>query len=336
VYTLAHLAQLAGVSWRFLRDVVARNRDPYIEITRPKRDGTMRPIVSPEPVLMDTQRWLLHHVVCACDSHPASYAYQRQRSIVACAQLHVGARWLIKLDVHNFFGSVSERRIYRVFQQLGYPSLLCFELARLCTRWEGRGGSMRIPSRHGLEAPYPVEAEGSLPQGAPTSGALANAAMRPVDTELAAYAASSKLVYTRYSDDLTFSAVADFSRQDAIKVISQTAAALRCQGFDLHQAKTRIVPPGARHIVLGLLVDDAGVRLLSEFKRRLELHVRGVTKFGLAAHAGHRHFDSILSMVNHVDGGIAFAQSVEPAFAERLRDTWSEALAASGYPVALG
>ena len=282
--------------------------------------------------MMDTQRWLLRHVLSACAIHPMSYAYQRERSIVACAQLHVGARWLVKLDVHNFFGSVSERRIYRVFEQLGYTSLLSFELARLCTRFEWRGGSVQVPSRHGVQAPYRTEPEGSLPQGAPTSGVLANVAMRPVDAELAAYAASSKLVYTRYSDDLVFSAGAGFSRHDAVKVVSRAASALRRHGFALHQAKTRIVPPGARHVVLGLLVDDAGVRLLSEFKRRLEVHVRGVTKFGLEAHASHRHFDSILSMINHVDGGIAFAQSVEPAFAERLRGIWTEALVASGYP----
>jgi hypothetical protein len=60
--------------------------------------------------------------------------------------------------------------------------------------------------------------------------------------------------------------------------------------------------------------------------------VLDVTKFGLAEHADHRHFDSVLSMINHVDGCIAFAASVEPKFAENLRDAWLAALSASGYP----
>jgi hypothetical protein len=284
---------------------------------------------------MDVQRWLLHRVLCACDLHAASFAYRPHRSILDSARLHVGARWLIKLDIHNFFGCVTERRVYRVFRQLGYTHLLSFELARLCTRPGDNRALQRRESRWYPGAPYAPDIEGALPQGAPTSGALANAAMQIIDAELAAYATSAALVYTRYSDDLTFSAGHAFSRGDAAALVNRVARVLGSEGFRLHRRKTRIVPPGARHIVLGLLVSDEGVRLLSAYKRRLEVHVRGVARFGLAEHAEHRRFDSILSMINHVDGGIAFAESVEPSYAHRLRDAWNEALRARGYPVEL-
>jgi hypothetical protein len=173
---------------------------------------------------------------------------------------------------------------------------------------------------------------GWLPQGAPTSGMLANAVMKAADVEITAFAESANLVYTRYSDDLIFSAGAEFSRRDAMELIARTKVVLRRQGFRLHDVKTRVVPPGARRVVLGLLVDEEGVKLLPEFRRRLELHVRGVRKFGIAEHAGHRRFDSVFSMINHVDGGIAFAESVDAAFATRLRDAWSSALYENGYP----
>ncbi len=103
------------------------------------------------------------------------------------------------------------------------------------------------------------------------------------------------------------------------------------EGFALHRAKTRVVPPGARHVVLGLLVDGDRVRLLPEYKRRLEVHVRGVAKFGLAEHADHRRFVSVLSMINHVDGLIAFAASVDRAFANNSRDQWNKVLLNRGY-----
>ena len=90
--------------------------------------------------------------------------------------------------------------------------------------------------------------------------------------------------------------------------------------------------PGARKIILGLLIDGDRPRLLPEFKRRLEVHLRGVEKFGLPEHATHRHFDSILSMINHVDGRIAFAASVDADYAGKLADRWALVLEARGYP----
>jgi RNA-directed DNA polymerase len=334
VLTLAHLAHLTGATWHFLRDVVARRRDPYDDITRPKRDGRTRPISSPEPVLMDVQRWLLHNVVSALGVHPASYAYEPGRSIVRCAEQHVGARWLVKLDVHDFFASVGERRVYRMFAGLGYPRLLSLELARLCTRVSWDGPVPRTFWRHRDGAPYAVTMPGVLPQGAPTSGRLANVAMLSVDAELAELAASQGLVYTRYSDDLTLSAAAGFTRREAARVVKRASAALARGGFRTHRAKTRVVPPGARKIVLGLGVHGDGVRLRAEYKRRLHDHVRGVAKFGLAEHAAHRHFRSVLSMIDHIDGGIAFAKDVEPVFAAQIRERWERALEGSGYPAA--
>lgn len=332
VYTLSHLAQLTGTPWRYLRDVVARRRDPYLGVVRRKRDGTTRPISSPEPFLMDVQRWILRNVAEACEVHEASYAYQRDRSILQCARTHIGARWLIKMDIHDFFESIGEGRVFHLFLGLGYPRLLSLELARLCTRMTWKPPPPRPLWRYHHKAPYDVAARGVLPQGAPTSGALANAAMLSVDAELAALAASAGLIYTRYSDDIAFSAGEEFSRQQAGALVNQAAAALGRGGFRSHRAKTRVIPPGARKIVLGLLVDQSEVRLMPEYKRRLEVHVRGVSKFGLVEHAQHRSFDSVLSMINHVDGGLAFAASVEPGFAGRLRESWDTALRDLGYP----
>ena len=81
-----------------------------------------------------------------------------------------------------------------------------------------------------------------------------------------------------------------------------------------------------------LLVDGSRPRLLPEFKRRIEVHVRGVERNGLPEHAEHRRFDSILAMINHVDGCIAFAGSVEADYADRIARRWAEVLVARGNP----
>jgi RNA-directed DNA polymerase len=331
VYTLNHLAAITGASWRYLREIVSRKVDPYLDISRPKGDGSTRPISSPEPVLMDVQRWILREILPACRVDRASYAYQRDRSIVECANRHLGSRWLVKLDIHDFFDSIFEGQVFRLFVTIGYPRLLSLELARLCTRPNPETSIHRRHSRYRGKAPYAVNVRGRLPQGGPTSGALANAVMLDADAELRSLAQKRGLEYTRYSDDLTFSTGGDFSREQGTALISRVGGILERHGFALHRAKTRILPPGARKVVLGLLVGEDRVRLLPEFKRRIEVHVRGVAKFGVVEHARHRHFDSVLSMINHVDGCIAFAESVDAAFADNARERWSAALRAGGY-----
>lgn len=333
ILSLRHLAHLSGAPYLYLREIVQRRRDPYVDILRPKRTGGSRLISAPEPVLMDVQRLILQRALRRDTGHPASFAYRQGRSIVMCAQRHVGMRWMLKFDLHDFFGQVDEHRVWRIFDSLGYAPLVSLELARLCTRaprapaWPSPRGRYRsIPS-------YDVGVVGHLPQGAPTSGALANAVATPLDAGLHELASQSGYVYSRYSDDLVLSSTDRFDRQEAKITVGAVRDLVLAHGFDLHRKKTRVIPPGARHIVLGLLVGDDSVRLTPEFRRRVETHVRGVERFGLAEHAQHRRFRSVLSFINHVEGCLAFSTAVEPVWAAKVGGEWRAALRATGYPI---
>jgi hypothetical protein len=162
---------------------------------------------------------------------------------------------------------------------------------------------------------------------------LANAVVDGLDRGLASLAAANGMVYTRYSDDMVFSAGASFDRTRAAALIGDVRGAVAASGFVVHRRKTRVVPPGARHVVLGLVLGEDRLQLMPEFKRRVDVHIRGVAKFGLAEHVRHRGFRSIISFVNHVDGSLAFAAAVEPDHAMQARTRWDAALAAGGYPV---
>lgn len=329
VLTLADLAQRCGVSSRYLRRIIERDRDPYEPISRPKRDGGTRQIASPEPLLCDVQRWILDNVLCGLEHHPASYAYRTGRSVVDCAEQHRGARWLIKLDLHDFFGSISEPQVFRLIQRLGYPDLLAFEIARLCTR---TAFPWKVDRNH---RPYRPSGPASLPQGAPTSGALANAAVLRLDRRLARIADREGFAYTRYSDDIVFSTAGDYSRGRAMGVVLAVDRVLSTNGLARHRSKTKIVPPGARKVVLGLMLDHGEVRLTARYKRRVETHIRGVDRFGLAEHAGFRNFNSIVSFVSHVDGKLGFAKPIEPVWAAARMSEWERVLGGAGYPVQL-
>jgi RNA-directed DNA polymerase len=331
VLTLNHLAHRTEVPYFYLRDLVQRTKDPYRVFAVAKRDGkSSRSISTPEATLMHVQRWILRYILNKVNNHPDSYAYHRGRSIKDCAARHVGARWLVKADLHNFFHSIDERMVYYVFKRLGYSPLVSFELSRICTRASGQ--SLRyVPDSWGRYHVIPRYASGwlgFLPQGAPTSGALANLVAQKFDELLSGFAQKAGLVYTRYADDIVFSSAEDFSRSKALDVLGNIeSAAARC-GFSVHRRKSRICPPGARKIVLGLLVDLDRVRLRKEFRGQIVTHVRGVEKFGLNSHRMSRNFTSSLGFIQHVEGLIAFAADIEPEWSEMVIDRWHTALSA--------
>jgi RNA-directed DNA polymerase len=327
VLTLKHLAQQTGLSYGFLRSVVERQLDPYEEFTRTRRGGgPMRIISAPEPRLMHLQRWILTRILNPVPQHSASFAYQHGRSAVDAASRHVGAHWILKFDLHDFYGSIDERQAYKVFGGLGFSPLPAFELARLCTRLSPR---LRRPSSQNttdyvIDA-YSTMAMGVLPQGGPTSGALANLVARQLDDRLQAFANEKRYTYTRYADDLVFSSVEPFSRDSAASSITEVRRTIQRCRFTMHEKKTKVVPPGGRQIVLGVVVTRDGLQLRREVKSGLHAHVRGVEKFGVMAHAQHRGFRSVFGLLHHVLGMLSYADQVEPEFVAPLKRRWTAA-----------
>jgi len=234
VLTLKHLAQLSDVPYFYLRQVVQRVRDPYTDIALASgRPGQTRAISAPEPLLLQVQRWLLHSVLSSLAPHPASFAYHRGRSAIQCARQHLGANWIVKFDLRQFFHQIAEARAYQTYLTLGYSPLLSFEMTRISTRALSGSASRSDPAPYISIPSYAVEGQGVLPQGAPTSGALANEAARPLDSALATIARTRGLVYTRYSDDLTFSADAKFQLPAARELIAVVGRAVTSAGFEM-------------------------------------------------------------------------------------------------------
>lgn len=247
ILTLRHLAHRMDIDYGFLRQVITDVRSEfYRDFWVSKRNGGLRRIVVPEPRLMAVQRWIAREILSSQPVDPISHAYSKQSSIFKCAEKHVCAGWLIKIDIHNYFESISERRVYAVFRAIGYQPLIAFELARLCTRvWVIPPPDVEphrmIPNaaKRGIVA-YQRRYMGYLPQGAPSSPMLSNLVSRKLDDDLARLAAEAGLVVTRYSDDITFSAPADaFDRDRVRELIRQARQVLVRHEFALHEQKLR-------------------------------------------------------------------------------------------------
>lgn len=190
IFSLGHLAHLSGAPYRYLREIVERQYDPYSIFTIRKRNvkSGFRTICVPPPPLMQLQRWLVEKVLNQGSPHTASTAFAPESSVLDAATPHVGCRWLIKVDIRNFFESISEIAAYRVFhEQFGFQKLVSFELARLCTRngpsspFRSRPRWWSNPGRDKKIFSYRTSKMGHLPQGAPTSPMLANLSVRAMD-----------------------------------------------------------------------------------------------------------------------------------------------------------
>lgn len=339
ILTLRHLAYRMDVDYNFLREVISDARSQfYRDFWISKRSGGQRRIVVPDPRLMAVQRWISREILSTQPVHDISYAYSKQSSILKCAAQHAGAGWLIKLDIHDYFESISDRRIYTVFRSIGYQPLIAFELARICTRVWMKPPSeftpdLKIPNakRRGITA-YERRYMGYLPQGAPSSPMLSNLVSWKLDADLFELASAEGMVVTRYSDDITFSAPSKcFSRERAGVLIRRAREILTRHQFSLHENKITVSPPGGRKVVLGLLVDGDKPRLTKAMRRRIADHVRGVDRFGLAAHQAERKFDALSGMVFHIEGLLRFAAGIDPEFAHPLNATFQAALSRDGW-----
>lgn len=332
IFTLNHLAHLTGVPYPFLHRTVSRTyrTEAYklFQLRKPNVGHSadrFRWICAPSEDLLRVQRWINTHILSKVEPHEASYAYDNRHGVLEAADLHCEAEWLIKLDLTNFFESILEPRVYELFRSFGYQPLVSFELARLCTRVRARGNPDQRFSKKTLPAGLPYSGDpriGHLPQGAATSPRIANLVMQSLDETLQDFALENDLVYSRYADDLVFSSKNAFDRSKAIQYIKSINGCLIEEGFWLNDAKTKIVPPGARKIVLGLLVDGDKPRLTKSYKKYVSDHLYYLSHPTIdpMTHVKHRGFQSLQGLINHVSGKIAYGFSIEQDWAKKQGD----------------
>lgn len=336
VFSLGHLAHCADVPYKFLRSIVERNRnvEPYkvffIEKQGAANIGQIRWISAPHPLLLQVQRWINSNILAHLAVHDCAYAYVKNRSVFDAAAIHKGSKWIIKVDVENFFESILETKVYQVFRRAGYQPLLCFELSRLCTRImnpdrdaKGPDGKPRVRTkgRHYVINSYASHSLGHLPQGAATSPALANIVAYQLDDKILELAETYDLRYSRYSDDIILSTrSANFRKSVAYEVVGELYRILRKSGFEPNVKKTKVNGPGSKRLVLGFLVDSDAPRLTREFKDKLRMHLYFCSKNGPTAHAVERKFDSVIGLKNHLIGLISYARTADIAFAEECMD----------------
>lgn len=129
---------------------------------------------------------------------------------------------------------------------------------------------------------------------------------------------------------MTFSSPGTLNRDRATQLVKEIRKVVTASGLVLHAQKTKIVPPGSRKIVLGMLISDDGVSILPEHRRMIDLYIHAVNKYGPVDYAVRRRFDSVLSFINHVEGWLAYLSHIDRTWTKARSEAWNEALVKHG------
>ena len=272
-------AQLAGLLGLTIPQVrwLAFHRDAatyihYQRFTIPKRDGSDREIWAPNPMLKEAQRWILHNIVERLLVHGAAHGFLPGRSIATNAAVHVDSRIIVKMDLRNFFPTITYRRTKGVFRKAGYREQIATLLALICTE------SPREVVQHNGKRYFVSLGPRSLPQGAPTSPGLTNAICLKLDGRLAGLADKYGWRYTRYADDLTFSLPNSSSGRTHLAALQGCVKKIvSAEGFVVHPKKTRVIRKGSSQRVTGMVVNgDGSPRAKRSVRRNLRAAIHNL------------------------------------------------------------
>jgi len=223
-----------------------------------RRGGSARLIESPKWKLKQIQRRILHGILDHIPPHAAAHGFCPHRSVNTFVSAHIQKSVVVRFDLRNFFPSIPRRRVHGVFLTAGYPGIVASLLAALCTNRAPACVWQDFPQFGAYEARLAHEAmygRAHLPQGAPTSPALANLAAFQLDCRLHGLASAAGAVYTRYADDLLFSGDAAFAA-GIRRFLPQVEAIILEGGFTPHRHKTRIMHQSQRQSAGGLILNQ--------------------------------------------------------------------------------
>jgi RNA-directed DNA polymerase len=281
-----------------------------------KRDGSARLIEPPKLRLKLLQRRVLQGVLERIPPHEAAHGFRAGRSILSFVAPHVARRVVLRMDLRDFFPSITRARVVALFLTAGYPEPVALRLAGLCTtrtpaavlavRPGVQTAKQAFFQRKRYETPH-------LPQGAPTSPALANLAAHRLDCRLAGLAAAAGAAYTRYADDLVFSGGDSFARTVGRFRLRVSVIALD-EGFEVHERKTRVMRPGVSQRAAGLVLNERVNLPRREFDA-LKAILHNSARFGPASQnrEGREDFRA------HLLGRIAHVARVHPGRGTKLQ-----------------
>ena len=331
ISNLGELATFLELPGKFIDWLAAHRHAHYhIKLIR-KRSSGLRLLEAPKTKLKQVQRRIATEILNSVPAHSASHGFVRKRSAVTYVQSHTNKALVLRMDLQDFFPTIAGSRVFGLFRSLGYPHAVTQVLCNLCTAetaldtlHDARVRMGDLPSHFSVQTHAANERLQSLycrrhlPQGAPTSPALANLIAYRLDCRLAGLAASAGLAYTRYADDLLFSGEDEFGRT-AKSFAAQVAAIALDEGFELNFRKTRIMGRSTRQYAGGVVLNRRTNIQRDEYDQ-LKATLHNCIRGDPAAQNRDSHADFRM----HLLGKINWVRQLNPARGAKLMKIFDE------------
>lgn len=242
INNLHDLSNKTHLSRGLLYKLSTRHDYYYKVFTIPKPSGGVREIAEPAQSMKAIQSWILTNILQQLPLSPQVTGFRKNYNILDNASAHEKNKYLLCLDIDDFFPSINYPLIYTLYRRLGYNEHVSHILTSMCT-FKDR-----------------------LPQGGITSPTLSNLACYRLDRRISGYCGTRNITYTRYADDMAFSSMS-WERLIGLKAMVQRI--VQEEGLALNEAKTRYMGPKRRQKITGLVIGDNHAGIGRHTERRL-------------------------------------------------------------------
>ena len=264
----------------------------------PKRSFGTRTIAQPTPELKKLQRAFL--LTKPLPVHSAAMAYQPSLSIKKNALHHLHNQYLLKLDLLNFFNSITPDILWQEWKQhFEIPPPKEKKHIENLLFW----APQRKPNTHLI-----------LSVGAPSSPNLSNFILYRFDERLQNLCKKLNITYTRYADDLTFSTNTRYALFSIPEQVAMLLNELFTGRININKRKTIFTSKAHNRHVTGVGLSSENKLSLGRAKKRYLKHL--VHQFTLSLLADEE--------ISHLQGWLAHAKHIEPTFIESLTNKYGK------------
>ena len=276
------LANLLGYKPSALTSIIYQTpiEQKYYVFEIPKANGELRTIKAPNPKLKKLQKHLANLLYTCLDEiekernvRPVSYGFRKVGNIAANARNHKCRRYVLNLDLENFFPTFNFGRVRGFFLKNTH-----FELDE------------RIATTIAQ-----IACDGTaLPQGSPCSPVISELVGQILDIRLLRFSRKHGVRYSRYADDLTFStnqkefptalAVRNSALTSEWELSDPLISEVKRAGFEINDKKTRMHCRDSRQLVNGLVVNKKA-NIKSEYYRKARAMCDSIFQTGSYFHS---------------------------------------------------